>query len=92
MTEDMASRFREFIVSRTGETTIASPDEVIAHMGISPQQSAAYDICETAGFDMEKVAPLLLAAEKDGRDPEQFAHHLVKLRRAVVDQQARNQS
>jgi hypothetical protein len=74
---------REFIVDRAGIATEANPEEVLRHMGISPQLSAAYDICEDAGFDMEQATPLLAAAEKDGQNPEEFARHICKLRRAA---------
>jgi len=74
---------REFIVAPGGETVMASPAEVLTNMGISPEQAAAYDICEAAGFDMEQTTPLLYAAEQDGQNPEAFARHLVKLRQAA---------
>ena len=74
---------RSFAVNTGGTASVLSPEDHLRLMGISPAQSAAYDILADDGADMEKWAPMLLAAERDGKDPEAFARHCVKLRKAA---------
>lgn len=60
-----------------------SPEDELRQMGVSPALSAAYDVLDDAGYLTEKRLTLCLAAERQGRDPEAFARHLVKLCKAV---------
>lgn len=50
---------------------------------MSAALSAAYDVLDDAGFLTDDRLKLCAAAERDGRDPEAFAQHMVSLCRAL---------
>jgi hypothetical protein len=50
---------------------------------VSPELWAAYDILTDDGYPPEKAAEVLASAERSGRNPEAFARHMVKLRKAI---------
>lgn len=56
-------------------------------MGITPAQSAAYDLLTDDGMPAEKAASIVLGMqryhEKGGKDPEAQARHIIKLRKAL---------
>jgi hypothetical protein len=60
-------------------------EQEIQRMGVSPALSAAYDVLDDAGFLNEDRLKLCALAETQGRDPEAFARHLVKLGKALRD-------
>ena len=74
---------RSFKVSRSGTVTEISPEEHVELMGATPAISAAYDLLTDDGMSPQKAADLAVACERSGRDPEAFARHLIKLRKAV---------
>jgi hypothetical protein len=51
--------------------------------GISPELSAGYDLLTGNGLAPELAARLLVSAEDRGQNPESFARHLLRLRRAA---------
>jgi hypothetical protein len=69
---------------------MVAPDGEAEMFVISHQMSAAFDILTDGGFRPGPAAEYALAAERLscdgtlGHSPEEFARHLVKLRRAVV--------
>jgi len=71
------------VVGADGEAKAMSPEERLSHMGVSPQLSAGYDLLTDDGYPPEKAAELLAEAERMGKDPEAFAQHMIKLRRAL---------
>lgn len=75
----MASRVLRQLVG----ADVPSMHERLAAAGIPGELSAAYDMLEDAGFDMERASRLLAAAQSQGRDPQEFARHLIRLRRAT---------
>lgn len=74
---------RTFVVDTGGAAVALSVEETVTHMGVSPAASAAYDILTDDGYPAEKAWEMVLAAEKGGQQPEAFARHFVKLRKAV---------
>jgi hypothetical protein len=56
--------------------------EILARLGIPAEVSAAYDILTDDGIAPEKAAEIATAAWRQGKDPEAFARHFVKLRKA----------
>lgn len=60
-----------------------STEERLAAMGVSPALSAGYDVLADADLATDERVKLLVAAERNGDDPEAFARHLVKLIRAA---------
>jgi len=57
---------------------VSSDGVVVTH-----QQGAAYDILTDAGYSPEKSARIVAACIRDGRNPEEFARHMVMLARAA---------
>lgn len=57
--------------------------EELKKLGIPLSVDSALDILCDDGMDMEKAAEMSVAAWRSGRDPEEFARHLVKLRKAA---------
>ena len=57
--------------------------EQLKELGIPMSVDAAFDILCDDGMDMEKAADMSVAAWRSGKDPEAFARHLVKLRKAA---------
>lgn len=74
---------RSFAVHGDGIAEILSVEDHVRLMGISAAVSAAYDIMTDDGFPPEEAGRFALAAERQGRDPEAFARHFVKLRKAA---------
>ncbi len=75
---------RIFAGTTTGISTVLSTEDAVQHMGVSPQASAAYDIICDAGYpDEEAIWHMVLAAERDGHDPEKWARSFVRLRKAA---------
>lgn len=72
---------RSFAVSGSGEAEVLSPYEHEALMGVTPSMSAAYDLMTDDGVPPQKAADMAVAAERSGRDPEEFARRFVRLRR-----------
>jgi hypothetical protein len=62
---------------------MVDPNGVVTEGRLSHAVNAGVDILDDDGMSIEKTLPLLVAAEADGRDPEAFARHLLKLRRAL---------
>ena len=60
---------------------VGTPAGEIIEARMSHAVSAAYDIADDGGLNMEKVLPLLIAAERPGSpmNPEQLARKLVRL-------------
>jgi hypothetical protein len=56
-----------------------SESEIIAAMGVSPSISAAYDILVDNGVPSDSAALMAAVAQENGKDPEAFARHFVKL-------------
>lgn len=69
-----------FVVTRGGEAT---------SIEISPELDAAMDLLTDDGFPIGEAAKLLVAAEMDGKNPEHFARHFLRLRRAFREAEAR---
>ncbi len=73
-----------FAVGRDGVAVrLVGVEASVSLMGISPSLSAGYDLLADDGMDPDRIASLLMAAEKQGKDPETFARHMLKLRRAA---------
>ena len=51
--------------------------------GAPPSVIAAADILEDDGISYEKACEIAVAAHRSGRDPEEVARHMVKLRAAI---------
>jgi sirohydrochlorin ferrochelatase len=77
---------RSFAVASDGAATEMSAHQRLEHIGVSPAVSAAYDLLADDGMPPEDAARMAVAAERGGRDPEAFARHLRKLRRAWRDE------
>lgn len=77
-----ASRRARFIATRDG-LVLASQETVLRNMGVSASASAAYDLLTDDGVAADKAAELVIAADRNGDDPEAFARHVLKLSRAV---------
>jgi hypothetical protein len=60
-----------------------SPEEALRAVGVSAAVSAAYDLLTDDGVPPERAAELAVYAEQRGQDPEAFARHFLKLRRAI---------
>lgn len=74
---------RSFAVGGDGAVTEMSTEDRLRLMGASPAVSAAYDLLTDDGMPSEDAAKMAVAAERSGKDPEAFARHLLKLRRAA---------
>jgi len=71
------------VSERTGwRLFMASPTEVTVH-NVSPQMDQAMDVLLAAGMLGDKSISLITAAERDGKDPVKFAHHLVGIASAL---------
>jgi hypothetical protein len=79
---------RSFAVGIDGSAEELSTEERLRLMGISPSASAAYDLLADDGMPPEKAAEMVAAAHRSGRDPEAFARHLTRLRKAWRAQEA----
>jgi len=66
------------------EIVAMSIEEACAHMGVSPQVSAAYDILADSGIPPDEAAILAIGAERNEMDPEAFARHFIELRRSAA--------
>jgi hypothetical protein len=73
---------RRFAVAPSGVIDVLSIEDNVALMGVSPAVSAAYDLMVDDGYPPEKAAKLAMDAERSGRDPEAWARHFIKLRKA----------
>lgn len=68
---------------------MTSPEEALAALGVTPEMSAAYDILADDGVPPEVAARMAMQAERSWRDgtidrtPEEFARHVVRLRRVA---------
>lgn len=60
-----------------------SPYEQMKATGASDAVIAALDILVDDGMPAQKAADMAVAAERSGRDPEAFARHVIKLRKAM---------
>lgn len=66
-----------------------SSDGVAVSIGISFELSAAYDILVDDGYPPDKAAEILATAEREhaagrmSKNVEEFARHMVKLRKAM---------
>lgn len=49
----------------------------------NPSLDRGLDLLLADGMPDDKAAQLMLACVAEGRDPEQFARHVIKLRRAI---------
>lgn len=74
---------RSFAVRRDGMTSILSEEDHVRLMGVSAEASAAFDILADDGYPAEEAWKLILTAERSGKDPEVFARHFLKLRKAL---------
>lgn len=75
---------RAFAVSAGGEASeLVGSNARIEHMGFSPGVVAGVDVLDDASLLTEDRAKLIVAAERNGDDPERFARHLVKLCRVA---------
>lgn len=70
-------------MSQTVPMNPDSPYEQMKALGASDAVIAAYDILSDDGMGAAKAAEMAVNAERSGKDPEAFARHLVKLRRAL---------
>lgn len=61
----------------------ATPYQQAKSLGVSDSVIAGLDILMDDRMDPVKAAELLLAAERDGKDAETFARHLIRLRKAA---------
>ncbi len=75
--------FRTFSVARNGETEALSHEQHLRLMGVSPALSAAIDLLTDDNYPMEEAVKLCKAVEDDGKDPEAWARHFLKLRRTL---------
>lgn len=57
--------------------------EELKKLGIPLSVDAAVDILVDDGMGVEKASEMSVSAWRSGRDPEAFARHLVKLRKAA---------
>lgn len=78
--DDFAPRY--FAVGNNGETRSLSQDERLRLMGVSPPVSAAFDLLTDDDMPADRAAEMAVGAERLGKDPEAFARHLLKLRKA----------
>jgi hypothetical protein len=62
---------------------VARASGVIEMVAASPAVSAAYDIMTDDGVPPERAAEFAVGAERDGKDPEAWARHFVKLRKSL---------
>lgn len=74
---------RVFVVALAGEAVEFSERDWERHVGLSPDMSFATDILFDAGMLDAKRLRLLQACESQGRNPADFARHLVRLNRAL---------
>ncbi len=73
----------QWTVSTTGEITRRSYYERALATGASPAAIAGIDLLTDDGMDYEKATEMMAAAQRSGRDPEEFARHVIKLRAAI---------
>jgi hypothetical protein len=71
------------LVKREARAFVASGNGTIEMVAASPAVSAAYDIMTGDGVPPERAAQLAVGAGRDGRDPEAWARHFVKLRKSL---------
>lgn len=83
---------RRFVAGPSGEVQVMAPHEVEAHMGISPALSAGYDILTDDGYPAQEASDLLVAAERNGYDPEAMARKMVRLRKVLRHADAQNRT
>jgi hypothetical protein len=57
--------------------------EELKKLGIPMSVDAAMDILYDDGMSVDMAAEMSFAAWKSGKDPESFARHVVKLRKAA---------
>jgi hypothetical protein len=57
-----------------------TPLDRLRATGASDAVIAAVDILVDDGYPVDRAAQMAVAAERDGKDPEAFARHLLKLR------------
>jgi hypothetical protein len=62
---------------------MTSPHAQYLSIGASPSVIAAYDILVDHGYSPEKAAEWAVNAGRAGKDPEEFARHLIRLRAAL---------
>lgn len=59
--------------------------------GVTPEMDAGYDLLTDVGFTPDKAASMMVTAQAAytsgaiQRNPEQFARHVLKLRKAARD-------
>jgi hypothetical protein len=74
---------RVFAVAASGEARALSHEGWLRLLGISPAVSAAVDLMTDDRVPMQTAVDMAMAAERDGKDPEAFARHFLKLRRVA---------
>jgi hypothetical protein len=74
---------RCFAVTPAGVATALSVNGLLALMGVPPAVSAAYDLLTDDGMAPDRAAELAMTAHRTGRDPEELARKVVRLRRGL---------
>lgn len=69
-------------VDQAGTVTKRSVNERSLAIGYTQAQLAAIDIMTDDGVPLERAATLALACDRTGDEPEAWARHFVKLRKA----------
>lgn len=77
---------RVFVVDTGGDAAAVERgvEDILAALGIPADASAGYDILTDDGMSPEKAADLVAACVRGGRNAEDFARHMVKLRKAMA--------
>ncbi len=74
---------RSFAAHADGQIDMLDIESAVRLAGVSAAASAGYDIMTDDGVPPETAWKMALSAERDGKNPEAFARHLVSLRKAL---------